>query len=109
MTNWGNLDRIRHDQSWLAEGRFSVTNLGNLDRIRHDQRWLAEGGFSVTNLGNLDRIRHDQCWLAEAIPTDSHVVATTNLGTIGPANCVCSNFARPREVQNHVEWLPKLN
>ena len=35
-------------------------NLGNLDRIRHDQRWLAEGGFSVTNLGNLDRIRQDQ-------------------------------------------------
>ena len=37
-----------------------VTNLGNLDRIRHDQGWLAEGGFSVTNLGNLDMIRHDQ-------------------------------------------------
>ena len=31
-------------------------------------------------------------------PTDSHVVATTNLGTIGRANCVCGNFARPREV-----------
>ena len=44
-----------------------------------------------------------------AIPTDSHVVATTTLGTIGRTNCVCSNFARPREVQNHVEWLPKLN
>ena len=51
MTNLGNLDRIRHDQRWLAEGRFFVTILGNLDRIRHDQRWLAAGGFSVTNLG----------------------------------------------------------
>ena len=28
-------------QSW--GGGFSVTNLGNLDRIRHDQGWLAEG------------------------------------------------------------------
>ena len=26
----------------VAEGGFSVTNLGNLDRIRHDQGWLAE-------------------------------------------------------------------
>ena len=62
-TGWlrvGNLDRIRHDQGWLAEGGLSVTNLGNLDRIRHDEPWLAEGEFSVTNLGNLDRIRHDQ-------------------------------------------------
>ena len=33
-----------------------MTNVGNLDRIRHNQGWLAEGGFSVTNLGNLDRI-----------------------------------------------------
>ena len=33
------------DGKWLAEG--------DLDRIRHDQGWLAEGGFSVTNLGNL--------------------------------------------------------
>ena len=55
----GNLDRIRHDQGWLAEGGFSVTNLGNLDRIRHDLG-LADGGFSVMNLGNLDRIRPDQ-------------------------------------------------
>ena len=45
MTNSGNLDRIRHDQGWLAEGGFSVTNLGNLDKIRHDQGWLAEGDF----------------------------------------------------------------
>ena len=33
-----------------------MTNLGNLDRIRHNQGWMAEGGFSVTNLGNLDWI-----------------------------------------------------
>ena len=32
------------------------------------------------------------------IPTDSHVVATKTLGTIGRENCVCSNFARPHEV-----------
>ena len=36
---------------WLAEA-----SAGNLDRIRHDQGWKAEGGFSVTNLGNLGRI-----------------------------------------------------
>ena len=33
---------ITVDQGGLAEGGFSVTNLGNLDRIRHDQGWLAE-------------------------------------------------------------------
>ena len=31
------------DGKWLAEGGFSVTNLGKLDKIRHDQGWLAEG------------------------------------------------------------------
>ena len=35
------LRRRRH----VAEGGFSMTNLGNLDKIRHDQGWLAEGDF----------------------------------------------------------------
>merc|ERR1711994_1034980 len=33
------------DGKWPAEGGFSVTNLGNLDKIRHDQGFLAEGDF----------------------------------------------------------------
>jgi len=88
MTNLGNLDRIRHDQGWLAEGDFpsriweiwtGSDTIGagrTLIKIKHDQawtgsdtirvsqicdgKWPAEGGFSVTNLGNLDKIRHDQ-------------------------------------------------
>ena len=46
---WTGSDTIRASQirhgKWPAEGGFSVTNLGNLDRIRHDQGWLAEGDF----------------------------------------------------------------
>ena len=41
------------------------TFLGNLDRIRDDQGWLAEGNFH----GNLDRIRHEgRCYVAEGHP-----------------------------------------
>ena len=46
---WTRSDVIRVSQicygKWPAEGGFSETNLGNLDRIRHDQGWLAEGDF----------------------------------------------------------------
>ena len=47
--DWTGSDMIRASQicdgKWPAEGGFSVTNLGNLDKIRHDQGWLAEGDF----------------------------------------------------------------
>ena len=45
----------------------------------------------------------------KSIPTDSHVVATTTLVTIRRANCVCRSSRGPREEQNNVGWLPKLN
>ena len=44
---WTGSDTIRisqiRDGKWLADAEFSGTNLENLDKIRHDQGWLAEG------------------------------------------------------------------
>ena len=38
------------------------------------------------------------CDMSQAIPTGSHVVATTTLVSIRRANCVCCSSCRPREV-----------
>ena len=99
----GKLDRIRHDQCWLAEGGiFSVTNLGNLDRIRQDQGWLAERGFSMTNLVNLDRVKLLQ--LPPIVLSAGTVLGTSNCPSIrcitGDLSKICSNVT--------FTWLPLL-
>ena len=43
-TNLQNQARIEVSKICYGAG-YSVTNLGNLDRIRQDQGWLAEGDF----------------------------------------------------------------